>query len=446
MNLATRRGGLAGRPAPTAREVLEMTDMVDMGGYNLNEGFRAARYYLGEAGEVGGFGILYWGNSLLESMGVDDYLNNGTCYLTTAILQGTDLQCGYAPDLGHVPIRSGNAVAADGNWGGLNRYDVDGSGLGAADPYNFVFAFSGTGTNLTSTSGGDAINRKQTLVTGGTTQRIGWLLQSGTATPTPRGMTRLDLILGPGGTITYDVQEGGTTFITSGAASGGTSVTGTQNTSAYAAGDRKNVGTSFDNGSDYWIQMNPGASGNLNTDGIIVSNSNRGIQGLNATRVGASFSDTYNAATKAATVTTPTLRTGIPCANMRVAVLNFITNECIGQMALDTFQSNYQTRITDLLAAGVVPLLEIPCPYDEAAHGYAIPWSAYVDRIKTLADANNCPMWNAWEMTGRPTTHALYETTLGWANTSFNRHLTNKAARWQAIMRAAVIYRGLRGY
>lgn len=409
---------------------------IELGLYNANDGMYTARLRIGEAEDTGGFGFLFIGNSLFESQGVTSYVANGTIYLTTKNLQGTDLQCGYAPDLLHIPVRSGNTVAADGNWGGLNRYDVDGSGLGANDPYNMIFAFAGTGTNLNSTGSGDSINRKQTLVTGGTTQRIGYLVSE--------GITRVDAILGPGGTtVRWDIQEGGTTHVTTGT---GTINNGAgTNTSAYAAGTRLNLSSALDANAQYWVQLAAPTAGNLNCDGIILSNSNKGIQMLNGCRVGASLWDTYNAATKAAMITTPTSRTGAPCTNMRVCVMNYITNECNVQRDIDAFQTNYQTRITDVLAAGMSCVLEIPCPYDETVHGLAIPWSAYVQRIYRLADANGCMVLDYWKMTGRPTTHTLYETTLGWTNTTYGRHLTDKSAKWQAIQRAAALYRALRG-
>ena len=144
-------------------------------------------------------------------------------------------------------------------------------------------------------------------------------------------------------------------------------------------------------------------------------------------------------------ITTPTSRTGAPCTNMRVCVMNYITNECNVQRDIDDFQTNYQTRITDVLAAGMSCVLEIPCPYDESVHGLAIPWSAYVQRIYRLADANDCMVIDHWKATGSPTTHALYETTLGWTNTTYGRHLTDKSAKWQAIQRAAALYKALRG-
>ena len=411
----------------------------------LNEGMYLPRLHIGECEDTGGFGLGWlFCNSLIESMGVTNYLNNGIPYLVTAILQATSFQCGFAPDLGHVPVRSGNVDVADGNWGGLNQYDI-----GANDPYNMVFAYSGTGSKLNSISSGDALNRKQTLVSDGTSNRIGILLD-GTVTPIPRRATRIDAILGPGGLINYDVQDGGTTFIGAGTATGGTSTTGTQNTAAYAAGDRKTLGSGFSALADLWVQLSPPATGNLNCDGIIVTNSNRGFQSLNGCRVGASLWDTYNAATKAAMITTPTLRSGAPLTNLRLGFINYITNECITEQAApgtrdpDEFESRYQTRLTDMIAAGIAPVMIIPAPYDQAVHSYTVPWSVYAERIRKLRRENGCLLIDLWKATGSPTTHAIYET-LGHANLSFGRHLTDKGARWTAWMIASALIRGLTG-
>lgn len=408
---------------------------VELGMFNFNDGLLTARQCLGEMENAGGFNVYFQGNSLIDGYEVSDFFNDHTCYLTIAELQRLLQPKGYAPDLGHVPIRTGN-IAGDGVWGNLNTVN---------SANNMVFSFSGTAGNLSNTGGGDSIVRKYTSITGTSTQRLGWLLDPGTSTPIPRAATRIDGIFGPGGTFETDIVEGGTTFVTAASAAIGPQL----DSSSYVAGTRVNLSSALDPTAQYWIQIAAPASGVTACDGIWVANSNKGISGGLCTRVGGNiYTDTWNEATLVATIDSPTSRpgTGMGGTNDRVRVFNYGANEYSNQTSLANFQTAYQTQLTRYLARGGSAILEISMVLDPAYYSSpgAIPYSDYVNVIYGLARTNGCALLDYEQVFGgRSAANTTLYNTRGFKST--NTHLTNVLALWQARIRAMAIYRGLTG-
>lgn len=409
---------------------------VELGMLGFNEGLDTARQCLGEMENAGGFNVYFQGNSLIDGYEVSDFFNDHTCYLTIAELQRLLQPKGYAPDLGHVPIRTGN-IAGDGVWGNLNTVN---------SANNMVFSFSGTAGNLSNTGGGDSIVRKYTSITGTSTQRLGWLLDPGASTPIPRAATRIDAIFGAGAAgIETDIVEGGTTFVTAASAAIGPTI----DSSAYVAGTRVNLSTALDPNSQYWIQIAAPATGVAACDGIWVANSNKGISGGLCTRVGGNiYSDNWNEATLVATIDSPTSRpgTGMGGTNDRVRVFNYGANEYNAQTTLSQFQTAYQTQLTRYLARGGSAILEISMILDPAywSATKTIPYWDYVDVIYGLAQSNGCAVLDYEQIFGgRSEANTTLYNTRGFKST--NTHLTNVCALWQAKIRAAAIFRGLTG-
>jgi len=409
---------------------------IELGMLGFNEGLDTARQCLGEMENAGGFNVYFQGNSFLDGYEVSNFFNDHTCYLTIAELQRLLQPKGYAPDLGHVPIRTGN-IAGDGVWGNLNTVN---------SANNMVFSFSGTAANLSNTGGGDSICRKYTSITGTSTQRLGWLLDPTVSTPIPRAATRVDAIFGPGAAgIETDLTEGGTTFVTAASAAIGPTI----DSSAYVAGTRVNLSAALDPTSQYWIQIAAPATGVAACDGIWVANSNKGISGGLCTRVGGNiYGDNWNEATLVATIDSPTSRpgTGMGGTNDRVRVFAYGLNEYAAQNSLANFSTAFQTQLTRYLARGGSAILEVQMVLNPAFYSapLTIPYQSYVDVIYALASANGCALWDPELMFGgRSAANTTLYNTLGFKST--NTHLTNVLALWQAQMRAAVIYRGLTG-
>lgn len=411
---------------------------ISTGVLNLNEGLRTARYYLAEMGEAGGYNITVEGNSFVDGYENTVFLDDHCTYLMIAMLQREFNAKDWAPDLGHIPIRTGNALTAtDGAWGGLSEVN---------SRTNMLFSYSGVAGDLNNgTSGGNSIGRKYTTITGASTNRLGWLLDPTVSTPIPRSATRIDVIAGAGGTTCkYDLFEAGTTFGTTGA---GTVTNGALDTSSFVAGTRHTLSSALVAGSQYWVQFAPPAAGVFAIDGIVVANSNRGISGLNMGRCGANLvADTTNEETLDAMYDIPCSRTGAPGTNSRIRILAYGINEYINQSSLATFKTNLTTRVTRGIALGESMILKVQHVLDPAFYSapLTIPYSEYARVVREVASENNCVQYDRDAAFGGASaaTTALYNT-LGF--TSAKIHPSTKDQLWEAMMLARIIATGLRG-
>lgn len=446
-NSSTRGSYVDEADGTTSQQVRVLGGLSSVVGFTNPTGLDRLKKQMAKAGKnsagtgLGGVDIAFVGDSLLESMVVTSYRDDGIVPQVRNLLQNRFNPYGVIGGEGFVPVRSGNNNT-NNLWGGLI---TNTDGLSGVAANNMVWTPSGTAIHNNPTSAGNngPIARKLTEFTGATNQ-IRVFFDKNFSLVRRRLLTSLDVVYGQsdgtgstltGGTFTWDISNTDA-FITAG--TGGVGFTGTINSNGASSFGKRSVGLGgvLSNTNSYCFQISGPASGTAEIDGVIAYNGDEscGVRTHNFARVGASTADNYNEVTKVATFDVPQSRAGSPAGsnatNAYLYIMNLITNDCNAQYTIANFTTNYGTLIDRAIAGGSCVILMIPPLYDTALLTKTIPWQSYVDAIYALQAARptTTAVLDFWKWSGNPTTTTEMITTMGWEDAT-SKHHTDTGAR-----------------